>query len=60
MLNLHSAYDYAVNSMIGLVNWVCEESISNGLSKHGMPRPIHFRIQSCIIEQWSIKKGVRS
>jgi hypothetical protein len=33
----------------------CEESISNGLSKHG----IHFGIYSCVIEHWSFKKGVR-
>jgi hypothetical protein len=53
-LNLHSASDYAANSRIELMNQVCEESISiNALSKHG----IHFRIQSCIIEHWSFKKG---
>jgi hypothetical protein len=54
-LNFHSAYDYAANSTIGLVNQVCEESISNGLSKHG----IHFGIHHCVNQHWSFKKGVR-
>jgi hypothetical protein len=53
-LNLHFPYNYTTNSMIGLVNQVCEEFISNGLSKHG----IHFMTQSCIIEHWSFRKGV--
>jgi hypothetical protein len=52
----HSAKDYADNSTFELMNLVrCEEYISNALSKHG----IHFRIQSCVIQHWSFKKGVR-